>query len=78
MAAASSESGSASASGPSTRDPGSVGRGGMNPGDEVPPGTTQSGEAICPDCKGTGRIPGTGDCRNCGGTGKVTQLVGDA
>jgi DnaJ-class molecular chaperone len=79
--AASSGSGSGSASGPptsATRDPGSVRRGGLNPGDEVAPGTPQSGEAVCPECKGTGRIPGAGDCSNCGGSGKVTQLVGDA
>ena len=51
---------------------------GRNPGDEVSPGTPQSGEAICPACAGSGRIDGKGECSNCGGTGKVTQLVGDA
>jgi RecJ-like exonuclease len=50
----------------------------MNPGDEVPPGTADSGEAICPECKGTGTIEGAGSCENCGGTGKITQLIGDA
>ena len=59
-------------------DPGSIRSGGRNPGDEVPPGTPQSGEAICPACGGTGRLAGKGDCGNCGGTGKITQLVGDA
>jgi DnaJ-class molecular chaperone len=50
----------------------------MNPGDEVPPGTPQSGEATCPECGGTGLVAGSKACQVCGGTGKVTQLVGDA
>jgi RecJ-like exonuclease len=50
----------------------------MNPGDEVPPGSPDSGEAVCPDCAGTGRAEGGQACGNCGGTGKVTQLIGDA
>ena len=49
----------------------------MNPGDEVPPGTAQSGEAPCPRCGGDGRLD-DGDCPDCGGTGKVIALVGDA
>ncbi len=72
----------AATSGPrsATADPesGSIRPGGRNPGDEVPPGTPQSGEAICPACGGTGRTADQGDCGNCGGTGKITQLVGDA
>jgi DnaJ-class molecular chaperone len=47
------------------------------PGDEVPPGTPQSGEAPCRTCRGTGRV-GSLHCEVCGGTGKVTVLVGDA
>jgi DnaJ-class molecular chaperone len=48
-----------------------------NPGDEVPPGTPQSGENICRACNGSGRTD-NGPCSNCGGTGTVTTLVGDA
>jgi DnaJ-class molecular chaperone len=48
------------------------------PGDEVPPGTPQSGEAICPRCGGAGKLADETPCEDCGGTGKVTQLVGDA
>ncbi|HZU90732.1 MAG TPA: hypothetical protein VE993_15900 [Stellaceae bacterium] len=49
----------------------------MNPGDEAPPGTTGTGETICPECAGTGRKD-TAPCRNCNGTGKVIQGVGGA
>ena len=48
-----------------------------NPGDEAPPGTVGSGEAICPDCAGTGR-KGAESCPNCHGTGKVIRAVGGA
>ncbi len=47
------------------------------PGDEVAPGTSQSGEVTCPVCKGTGRAD-DGPCPSCEGKGRVTQLVGDA
>jgi DnaJ-class molecular chaperone len=49
-----------------------------NPGDEVPEGTTQSGDDVCPVCIGKGVQPDGQPCANCGGTGKVTKLVGDA
>ncbi|WP_309092495.1 hypothetical protein [Phenylobacterium sp.] len=49
----------------------------MNPGDEVKPGTPQSGEHVCPDCNGFGEVAGA-PCRACGGTGRITALVGDA
>ena len=49
-----------------------------NPGDEARPGATQTGEVICPDCSGSGRIQGADECPNCGGTGKVVQIIGDA
>jgi DnaJ-class molecular chaperone len=52
-------------------------RPGMNPGDEVRADTPQSGEAICPDCGGAGRIA-VGKCPTCNGTGKVIALVGEA
>jgi DnaJ-class molecular chaperone len=47
------------------------------PGDEVPPGTPQSGEAPCRRCKGTGKLDGA-PCPDCRGSGKVTVLVSDA
>jgi DnaJ-class molecular chaperone len=51
----------------------------MNPGDEVPPGTPDSGENICPQCHGSGRLEGGRDeCPNCGGTGKIIQGIGGA
>jgi DnaJ-class molecular chaperone len=49
----------------------------LNPGDEVKPGTEQSGEDVCPECHGSGWSSGA-PCRNCGGTGRVIVLVGDA
>jgi hypothetical protein len=53
--------------------------GDMNPGDEVPPGTPDSGENICPQCHGSGRLGGKGEeCPNCGGTGKIIQGIGGA
>lgn len=52
--------------------------GNMNPGDEVAPGTADSGEAVCPECHGTGKNGGDQACESCGGTGKITQLIGDA
>jgi hypothetical protein len=45
---------------------------GLNPGDDAAPGTPGTGENICPECKGTGRI-GSTRCPNCGGSGKVVS-----
>jgi DnaJ-class molecular chaperone len=45
------------------------------PGDDAPPGTTGTGEDICRDCKGTGRIDGR-DCPTCQGTGIVIEGIG--
>ena len=50
----------------------------MNPGDQAPPGSTQTGENVCPKCNGKGTLAGGGRCENCGGTGKVIEIVGDA
>ncbi len=50
---------------------------GLNPGDEAPPGTPDTGENLCPKCGGTGRIDGE-TCRNCGGTGRVIEGIGGA
>jgi DnaJ-class molecular chaperone len=47
----------------------------INPGDDAPPGTLGTGEDICRDCHGSGRIDGK-TCPACGGTGKVTEGVG--
>ena len=49
----------------------------LNPGDEVTPGTDQSGEHVCPRCSGTGRLV-EAPCPDCGGSGKVIVLIGDA
>jgi DnaJ-class molecular chaperone len=49
----------------------------MAPGDEAAPGTPGTGENICPNCKGTGKVNGE-DCPNCSGTGKVVEGVGGA
>jgi hypothetical protein len=49
----------------------------MNPGDEAPPGTPGTGENICPECSGSGKVD-QGTCPNCGGTGKVIEGIGGA
>jgi hypothetical protein len=48
-----------------------------HPGDEVPAGTPQSAENVCPDCGGSGRRDGA-SCETCDGTGRVIVNVGDA
>jgi DnaJ-class molecular chaperone len=49
----------------------------VNPGDAAPPGTPGTGENICQDCKGSGRI-GAAPRHTCGGTGKVTEVIAGA
>ena len=49
----------------------------MAPGDEAPAGTPGTGEGVCPQCGGSGRI-GSGPCPNCQGTGKITVGIGGA
>jgi len=49
----------------------------LNPGDDAPRGTPGTGEAICRDCDGTGRI-GASTCPKCGGSGKVIKAIGGA
>ena len=44
----------------------------VNPGDAAPAGTPGTGENVCQDCKGSGRI-GNVPCKTCGGTGKVIE-----
>ena len=47
----------------------------LNPGDEARPGTPGSGENICPECRGSGRL-GSRACPTCGGTGKIVEGIG--
>ncbi len=49
----------------------------LNPGDEAAPGTPGTGEGLCRECGGSGRLAGT-KCPACDGTGKVTVGVGGA
>src|SRR3954470_6576009 len=51
--------------------------GASEPADVAPKGTAGTGEAICPECEGTGKIEGK-VCENCGGSGKIIQGVGGA
>ena len=50
-------------------------RGQMNPGDDAAPGTPGTGEDVCPDCKGSGRLR-SGPCPTCGGSGKIIEGIG--
>ena len=47
------------------------------PGDEAAPGTTNTGDNICPDCAGSGKLDGR-SCSTCRGTGTVTEGIGGA
>ena len=58
---------------PSTVAPGSS----KSPGDEVPAGTPQTGEDVCPRCGGSGKVDGA-TCPECQGSGTVIVNVGDA
>lgn len=49
----------------------------LNPGDEAPPGTMGTGEDVCPDCHGKGRLDGA-PCSTCSGSGTVIRAVGGA
>ncbi|MCA6113575.1 hypothetical protein J6524_01340 [Bradyrhizobium sp. WSM 1738] len=49
----------------------------LNPGDEAPRGTPGTGEDICPECHGNGRINGA-PCPNCGGGGTINRAIGGA
>jgi len=51
--------------------------GSMNPGDEAPEGTPGTGENVCPDCAGSGRVQ-NGRCNTCGGIGVVIVGIGGA
>lgn len=69
-------SGASKGSNPTATGPGSA-SGPVNPGDEAPPGTPGTGENICRDCGGSGRVNGA-SCSACGGSGKVITAVGGA
>lgn len=60
-----------------SREEGAADQPKLNPGDQAKPGTPGTGENICPECKGSGRI-GVTSCPNCGGTGKIVEGVGGA
>jgi DnaJ-class molecular chaperone len=46
----------------------------LKPGDEAAPGTPGTGENICPQCHGSGRLNGQ-SCPNCRGTGRITSGI---
>jgi DnaJ-class molecular chaperone len=46
-----------------------------HPGDAVPPGTPDSGENLCPECGGSGKVDDR-PCPSCDGTGMVNEPVG--
>jgi DnaJ-class molecular chaperone len=47
----------------------------VNAGDDAKPGTPGTGENVCPECHGTGKL-GQASCPKCGGTGKVIEGIG--
>ena len=49
----------------------------MQPGDQAPPGTPGTGENVCRECHGNGRV-GDRPCPNCGGSGYVVEGIGGA
>ena len=48
----------------------------MAPGDEAPQGTPGTGEAVCPDCGGSGKASAGAPCPTCEGSGVVTVGIG--
>jgi len=56
---------------------GAAGQARVNPGDDAAPGTPGTGENVCPDCKGSGKLESRA-CPTCGGTGKVVEGMGGA
>ena len=47
----------------------------LSPGDEGPAGAPGTGENLCPECNGSGRVE-AGPCPTCDGTGKVIEGIG--
>ena len=48
----------------------------LKPGDEALPGTPGTGEDICPECRGTGKLKDGDECPTCEGTGRIVQAIG--
>ncbi|TFV99492.1 hypothetical protein E4K72_16400 [Oxalobacteraceae bacterium OM1] len=48
----------------------------LSPGDEAQPGTLGSGEDLCEDCSGKGKLSDGRECPTCEGTGKVIRGIG--
>ncbi len=62
---------------PATPDPAGI-SGGLTrpaPGDDAQPGTTGTGENLCPACNGSGQLNNQ-PCLTCEGTGKVIEGIG--
>lgn len=47
----------------------------LTPGDDAAPGAPGTGENVCPQCNGTGKLDGH-TCPLCDGTGKVVEGIG--
>lgn len=47
----------------------------LAPRDDAPPGTPGTGQAVCPDCGGTG-MAGGAPCPTCDGAGVVIRGIG--
>jgi hypothetical protein len=48
----------------------------MRPGDEAAPGSVGTGEGICQECRGSGKLENGAECPNCEGTGYVIEGIG--
>lgn len=48
----------------------------MSPGDEAAPGSTGTGEDICQECHGSGKLDNGSVCPSCDGTGYITEGIG--
>jgi DnaJ-class molecular chaperone len=47
----------------------------VSAGDDAEPETPGTGENVCPECNGVGKL-GQASCPKCGGTGKVVEGIG--
>jgi hypothetical protein len=61
---------------PSPSTPAAKAQTGLSPGDEAAPGTPGTGEDLCLECNGTGKLPDGKECPICSGTGKVIRAIG--
>lgn len=48
----------------------------LKPGDEAAPGTPGTGEDLCQECSGTGKLKDGSECPSCEGTGRIVQGIG--